>query len=146
MECTMDAALRHVENRALYLNRCDSTYIIHISLKELGISSGHDGFLYAKSAVKILCNNPGSTLTNGVYAAAAILAKTGAGEGQVEQAIRNAIKAAWEDRDERVWECYFPAGKAGRTQCPSNKEFLMAVVDHIELWKGFCEEVNYART
>lgn len=145
MECTMDAALRHVENRVLYLSKCSSTYIIHISLKELGISSGHDGFLYAKNAVQILCEKPGSTLSNGVYIAAGILAKTGAGEEQVEQAIRKAIRAAWADRDERVWECYFPAGKAGRTQCPSNKEFLMAVVDYVELWKGFCEEVNCER-
>lgn len=145
MECTMDAALRHVANRVSYLSKCDSMYIIHLSLKELGISSWHDGFWYAKHAVKILLNQPGSTLAKGVYCAAGMMAGMAAGEEQVEQAIRAAIKAAWKDRDERIWECYFPVGRAGRTQCPSNKEFLMAVADYVVMWKGFCEEVNYER-
>ena len=145
MECTMDAALRHVANRVSYLSKCDSMYIIHLSLKELGISSWHDGFLYAKYAVQILLNKPGSRLAKGVYLAVGLMADTLAGEEQVEQAIRAAIKAAWKDRDERIWECYFPVGKPGRTQCPSNKEFLMAVADYVVMWKGFCEEVNYER-
>ena len=145
MECTMDAALRHLANRVSYMSRCDCLYFIHLSLKELGLPSWQDGFWYAKYAVKLLHQKPGSNLAKGVYMAVGLMAGTEAGEDQVEQAIRSAIKTAWKDRDERIWEVYFPAGKPGRTQCPSNKEFLMAVVDFVILWEGFCEEVNYER-
>lgn len=145
MESTMDAALKHARNYAQYLNKCGSTYMIQIALKELGVPSGRDGFHFAKKSIQLLQENPTSTLTNGVYLAAGLLCGSSAEEKQVEQAIRKAIQIAWKNRDEKVWSCYFPSGRAGRSECPSNKEFLMAVVDFIELWKAFCEEVNYGR-
>ncbi len=145
MESRMDAALRHARNYARYLSRCGSTYMIQIALKELGIPSGRDGFHFAKKAVQLLQDSPTTTLTNGVYMAAGLLSGSTAEDKQVEQAIRKAIQIAWKDRDEEIWSCYFPAGRPGRSECPSNKEFLMAVVDFIELWKAFCEEVNYGR-
>lgn len=142
---TMDAALRHAKNRAEYMSRCSSTYIIHIALKELGIPSDGACFQYAKKTTQLLGENPGLTLTNGVYAAVGILSNPQASEKAVENAIRRAIQQAWDNRDEEVWKCYFPVGRAGRTECPTNKAFLMAIVDFVELWKGFCEEVNYGR-
>lgn len=145
MECTMDAALKHARNRAEYMHRCSSTYIIHIALKELGIPSDSEAFFFAKNTIRILYENPGMTLTNGVYLAAGVLSSHRCGEKSVESAIRRAIQYAWDNRDERIWECYFPTGNPGRTECPSNRVFLMAIVDFVELWKGFCEEVNYGR-
>ena len=145
MVSTMDAALKHAKSLAEYLNKCSSTYIIHIALKELGIGSDAEGFQYAKNTVRMLFENPGLTLANGVYAAVGLLGNPSAGEKPVENAVRRAIKHAWEERDEKVWECYFPTGKQGRSECPSNKVFLMAIVDFVVLWKGFCEEVNYGK-
>lgn len=140
MDNAMDAAFHHARCLAAYLNQCSSTYIVHIALKELGVPSGRDGFHLAKNSIRLLQENPSKTLTNGVYLAAALLSGYPAEDRQVEQAIRNAIKAAWADRDEEIWRCYFPVGKAGRSKCPSNKEFMMAVIDFVELWKAFCEE------
>lgn len=145
MESTMDAALKHARNRVQYLSKCSSEYIIHISLKELGIPSGCEGFALAKYTIQLLTQNRMATLSNGVYLAAAALCDLDATEKQVEQAIRRAIKLAWKNRDEKIWACYFPTGAAGRITCPSNREFLMAVVDFVVLWKGCCEEVNYGK-
>ena len=145
MGITMDAALQHAKNRAEYLSKCSSTYIIHIALKELGIPSDGEGFYFAKNTVRLLCENPGTTLSHGIYIAVGALSSPMVGEKPVENAIRRAIQHAWNNRDEQVWACYFPIGKPGRTECPSNKVFLMAFVDFVELWKGFCEEVNYGR-
>ena len=141
----MNRALRHARSRAESLSRCNSTYIIHIAIKELGIASAKDGFFYAKHAVRMLSENPTMKLTNGVYTAVGMMKEPSAGDEQVEQAIRKAIQEAWEEHNPKVWDCYFPVGKPGRSECPSNRDFLMAVVDFVELWKAFCEEVNYGK-
>lgn len=140
---TMDSALKHAKSLADYLNKCNSAYIIHIALKELGVASDSEGFLFAKNTAYMLCDHPNLTLTNGVYGAVGLLAYPQADEKTVENAIRRSVKQAWSERDDRIWECYFPVGKQGRSECPSNKVFLMALVDFVILWKGFCEEVNY---
>lgn len=144
MDSSMDAALRHAKSLAQYLSKCDDIYIIHIALKEMGIP-GNEGFLYAKYCVKCLLEDPTATLSNGVYVEASLRCGHPAEEKHVEQAIRNAIKSAWKERDLTVWSCYFPIGKAGRIKCPANKDFLMAIYDFVILWKGFCEEVNHGR-
>ena len=145
MENTMDAAFQHAKHIAEYLNKCSSTYIVHVALKELGVPSDREGFLLAKHTIRMLLENPSLTLINGVYSAAGALVLGSSGDRQVETAIRRAIQAAWKNREEKLWACYFPVGREGRTKCPSNKVFLMAVVDFVILWQGCCEEVNYGK-
>lgn len=141
---TMDASIRHARCLAEQLNKCSARYIVHIALKELGVPSGHDGFPLAKSTILMLCENPFCKLRNGAYLAAGTLAEPPMGNDQVDQAIRRAIQEAWSERTEK-WDCYFPVGKPGRVECPTNRAFLTAVADFVELWQGCCEEVNYAR-
>ena len=141
----MVLALAHARIFAEYLNKCDSRYIIQLALKELGISSACDGFQYAKNAAIMLDRNRDATLSNGVFLAVGMLRNPPAGESQVDSAIRWAISAAWENRSVEIWHYYFPAGEAGVTRCPSNREFLLAIVDFVDMWKGCCEEVNYGK-
>ena len=141
----MISALIHAKIFAEYLNKCDSRYIVHIALKEIGIPSDCDGFQYAKNAVIMLDQNRYATLSNGVSPAVGLLRNPPAGEGQVDSAMRWAISSAWENRNMEIWHYYFPVGTAGVTRCPSNREFLLAIVDFVELWKGCCEEVNYGK-
>lgn len=143
MESTMDNALRHARTRAEYLHKCDTAYIIQISAKELGIPSDRDGCEYVKHAVRILMDNRTLKLSNGVYIAVGLLRDPSAGEDQVEQGIRGAIQEAWEYRCQRIWDCYFTSGEAGKTRCPSNREFLMALADFVDMWKAFCQEANH---
>lgn len=143
-ESSMDAALEHAQNRVRFLSRCDEIYIIHLALKELGVPV-NEGYLYAKYSAYLLYKDPVAKLSNGVYAEASILCGHPTDEKHVEQLIRSVIKVAWNNRNVKIWECYFPIGKVGRTECPSNKDFLMAIVDYVVMWKGFCEEVNYER-
>ncbi len=139
----MEAAIRHAKFLAKYLNKCGSQYIIRIVLKEIGMPSDKDGFHYAKNAVSILMKNPYETLKNGIYLTVGLMRTPPAGQDQVEQCIRFGVRTAWKNRNDEIWECYFPKGYPGSDACPSNREFLMAVVDFIELWKVCCEEVNY---
>lgn len=139
----MFAARKHAKCLARDMNRCGKRYIVHLALKELGIPSGQDGFPLAKTTILMLCENRFCKLKNGAYLAAGALADPPMDNDQVYQAISRGIHNAWEARNEKVWRCYFPEGSPGHAECPSNRDFLFAVVDFVELWQGCCEEVNY---
>lgn len=143
MKEPMEAAIRHAKFLAKYLNKCNNKYIIQLALKEIGVPSYHDGFQFAKNAVVMLCENPFYTLRNCVYLAVGQLRIPPAGQDQVEQSIRFGVRTAWKSRGKEIWECYFHDGCSGSVSCPSNREFLMAVVDFVELWNACCEEVRY---
>lgn len=139
----MLAARKHAKCLAKDMNRCGKRYIVHLALKELGVPSGQDGFPLAKTTILMLCENRFCKLKNGAYLAAGALADPPMDNDQVYQAISRGIRNAWETRNESVWCCYFPEGTPGYGECPSNRDFLFAVVDFVELWQGCCEEVNY---
>ena len=140
----MYAARKHAKCLARDMNRCGKRYIVHIALKELGVPSGQDGFTLAKTTILMLCENRFCKLKNGAYLAAGALADPPMDNDQVYQAINRVIRNAWETRNEKVWRCYFPECAPGFEECPSNRDFLFAVADFVELWQGCCEEVNYA--
>ena len=54
-------------------------------------------------------------------------AKTGRSATAVERAIRTAIQDAWQRRDKSVWSKFFK----NQSECPTNKEFLEALADHL---------------
>lgn len=139
----MEAALRHAKFLAKYLNRRGRLYVIRIALKETGMSSSQDGFHFALHAIGRLCDNPFETLKNGVYLAVGLMRNPMADQDEVEHSIRFSIKKAFKTRSAELWNYYFPEGCPGSRNCPSNRDYLMAIVDFVELWQGCCEEVNY---
>lgn len=46
----------------------------------------------------------------------------------VEHAVRIIILVAWEQRDEQVWEEFFP----GATQPPTNKQFIATLAERLK--------------
>lgn len=139
----MDAALKHARFLAKHLNKCSRQYVIQIALKETCMRSSQDGFHYAKYAVMRLCDDPFETLRNGVYLAVGLMRTPAAGQDEVEQSIRFSVKKAFKTRCAELWNYYFPEGCPGSRSCPSNRDYLMAIVDFVELWQGCCEEVSY---
>lgn len=139
------AARKHARRFANDMSRCGKRYIVQIALKELGVPSGQDGFPLAKSVVLTLCDNRFTRLRNGAYLKAGTMADPPMGNDQVCQAITRVVQHAWDHRNVKLWKCYFPDGTPGSDSCPSNREFLIAIADFVELWEGCCEEVNYAR-
>ena len=136
-------ARRHAKCFARDLNKCSNRYIVQLALKELRVPSGQDGFALAKHVVLLLCENRFHKLQNGAYTVAGNHAVPPMSDEQVYQAINRVVRYAWENRNMKIWKCYFPEGTRGYEECPSNREFLFAIVDFVELWQGCCEEVNY---
>lgn len=139
----MEAAIKHAKFLARYLNKCSNQYVIQIALKETGMRSSHDGFHFSEYAVLMLYEDPFETLEKGIYPVVGQLRKPPAGQEQVEQSIRFSIRKAWRGRVDELWTYYFPEGSSGYKKCPSNRDYLMAIVDFVKLWKGCCEEVRY---
>ena len=137
------AARKHAKCLARDMSKCANRYIVQIALKELRVPSGQDGFSLAKQVILMLCDNRYCRLKNGAYSVAGKLAMPPMSDDQVYQAINRVVRLAWENRDMKIWQCYFPEGTPGYGRCPTNREFLFAIVDFVELWQGCCEEVNY---
>lgn len=140
MDEPMEAAIRHAKFLSKYLRKCDCEYIIRIALKELGVPSGQDGFQYMKNSVLMLLENPFQTLKNGIYLAVGLMRKPPAGQNQVESAVRFGIHTAWGRRNPQLWVYYFPEEDQESMERPSSRDFMMAIVDFVELWKACCEE------
>ena len=60
---------------------------------------------------------------------------------QVDQAIRNAIEAAWEDRNRSKWDYFFPESELGEDTKPTNKDFIAEIACVMELWRKCRREV-----
>lgn len=145
MDEPMEAAIKHAKFLAKHLHNCGLCYVVRIVLKETGMRSSQDGFHYSYNSVLMLCENPFDTLKNGIYLAVGLQRRPPAGQEQVEQAIRFSIRGAWKERSEELWRYYFPDGCPGCKKCPSNRDYLMAIVDFLELWKCCCEEVDHEK-
>lgn len=142
MRAGTEAALKHAKAFALYFSNCSCTYIIQLILKELGIRPHLEGFHHAKYAAALLCDNPVLLLAKDVYPQAGLHRDPPASGVVVERAIRTALRKAWQNRDDAVWLIYFPDDVLEKGKCPTNHEFLMAIVDFVELWRGLCGEAE----
>ena len=142
MGCMIDKTLQHV----LFLTRCfdgkDVEPAILAILLELGFSAQSDGFHYLRTGIMLKYSNPNQRIMKMLYPAIGRCYEPEAGAKQVEQAIRSAINAAWEDGDGDTWECFFPPNGRGARK-PSNGEFISKIACVLELWHSCGKEVCY---
>lgn len=103
---------------------------IRLHLHILSFQPHRDGYTQLCKGLPLLCQEPNQPLSKQLYPA--IAKATGCSDGRsVEHSIREAICAAWENRDDTVWNRYFPPNAEGTRRCPSNKQFLLRLVETI---------------
>ena len=99
-------------------------------LHRLGIPTNLDGYRMLTVGLPLYIQDPGQTLSKELYPA--IVCAMGRGSGQtVERSIRQAIRAGWKHRDEKVWREYFTPNADGVPTCPNNKKFLTALMTQL---------------
>ena len=74
--------------------------------------------------LKTYLQNPGQAITKELYPAVA--SKCGGTGDRIEKAIRDAIKAAWQHRDNIYWQRFFP-DSCRMGKCPKNGDFIQTV-------------------
>lgn len=95
-------------------------------LLDLNIEIGRGSYPIVCAAVLYWCENPYCSMTKCLYPA---LAKQFNGTlKQVEKAIRDAVKIAWERGNRQMWCFYFPpSDREGYDSHPSNEVFLARI-------------------
>lgn len=144
MRSRTDETLRYVQFLARRFDKNDVNAVVLIILLELGLSPSRDGFYYLRNAITVDSSHPEKFVAKGLYLSIGEMYYIFSSDKQVEQAIRSAIQAAWEERDEEIWNLFFPPSEGGKTKRPSNKEFITRISCIVELWQS-CKEASYER-
>lgn len=144
MRSRTDDTLRYVQFLARRFDKQDVKAVTLIILFDLGMVTGNDGFEYLRAAIELKCTRAARTVTKGIYPVISNIYDASDSWRPVEQAIRRSIKVAWKERDEELWELFFPQRKGKKPKCPSNKEFIARISCIIELWQS-CKEAGYER-
>lgn len=100
-------------------------------LLRLGVPPKRAGYRYLREAIPIIAKNPHLSITKELYPAVAALCQSDG--NNVEHAIRSAIHAAWEHRDDRLWRLYFPPDASGHIPRPTNAGFILRLADSLDL-------------
>lgn len=95
-------------------------------LHRLHIPPSHMGYHYLKIAIPLFAKNKSQAITKELYPNVAKIAN-GTTCAAIERGIRHVIMIAWECRDERIWNRYFP----GATRPPTNKIFIATLAEYI---------------
>lgn len=90
------------------------------------------GYRYVKEAIYRMGQDPQQSITKELYPAVA--ASNEATAQQVERAIRGAICAAWDNREQGIWEAYFGPSGVRLGKKPTNAEFIRVLAEKV-FWK-----------
>jgi DNA-binding response OmpR family regulator len=100
-------------------------------LIRLGMPTKLRGYCCAREAILCQMNNPGMSVTKELYPEVARLCD--GTTAQVERAIRGAILAAWNNRDDALWRRFFLPGQERLIPRPTNAEFISRIADCLRL-------------
>lgn len=100
-------------------------------LISLGIPTKLRGYAYLREAILLMARDPDQMITKVLYPAVGTIC--GSNKDQVERSIRSAIEKAWLNRDDRIWQLYFPPGADGIIPKPSNALFISRLADSLAL-------------
>ena len=139
MDSTISETLRHVLLLARHLGKCDLRGATLVVLMELGLPTKSIGFEFLKRAILLQFEDPTRALAKDIYLEISLRCKLNS-EDQVDQAIREAIRVAWENGSETAWQWYFSYDGQSPCRRPSNGEFISRIACVLELWQSFNEK------
>lgn len=132
--CDMEAVLERLADltertQAPVVTQPDPRTTATNLLLSLGVPTKLKGYTFLREALLVSMTDPRQSVTKELYPAVAEIC--GGNASQVERAIRSAINAAWEHRDERVWRLYFQPGPDGSVPRPTNASFISRLTDRM---------------
>lgn len=138
MNRNVEETIEHLSFLARHFSEQDVKSVLIVLLLELGVPSHYDGFEYLERTVPIVWEYPSLDMAC-VYEAVADQYEWRVDNVQIENAIRSAIKVAWDRRDPDVWRHYFLDMKRRADKRPANTEFISMLTQILILWKGCCK-------
>lgn len=136
MTLNTDRLLEHIKSLARTFSVSDIQYVVVVILIELGIPAKLEGYHFLKTAISLYCEDSIRMVSNGLYAAVAKRHGKNVSKELVERGIHDAIRAGWENRAGRLWDCYFAGTGYDKMKPPSNHEFIAEIVRVLDLFVG----------
>ena len=118
---------------------CSQYCLIQKMLRELGIPVHRKGFRQLVVAIYLFQQDEEQSMTKELYPGVAKIIG-GTDWRIVERDTRTAIFYAWENRNEEVWNFYFP----GLNRSPSNKVFIATLTEYLRYTSHFDRENIYS--
>ena len=112
----------------------DTRTLVTNLLRSLGVPTKLHGYTYLREGILLMVKDPHQTITKELYPSVGTLCQCSA--DQVERSIRTAIKKAWLNREDSVWQAYFPPGPDGSIHKPTNADFLSRLADSLAFQKN----------
>lgn len=145
MKCRTDDTLKYVLFLARHFDKQNIRAVTLVILFDLGFTPSNDGFGYLRQAIEMQYSKTTPTIIKWMYPLISATGETTDSWQYIDQAIRRAIKIAWNDRDPELWSLFFPSNHNSISKCPSNKEFISRISCIIELWQN-CKGAEYERS
>ncbi len=103
-----------------------------VLLHSLSFPTHLDGYQQLCVGIPMFARNPGLRFSKELYPG--IAEHFGLPDARtVEHSIRKAVTSAWLRKVPAVWSKFFPADAGGEIPCPTNKEFITRIAEHLEL-------------
>ena len=124
--------------KAPSVSRPDPRTLVANVLLSLSVPTKLKGYACLREAILEAMRDPSQQLTKEIYPK---VGERCEGNGvQVERAIRSAIKAAWNRREERVWRLYFRPNMEGILERPTNAAFILGIANRMSMDQGTARE------
>lgn len=136
--CAVDAVVSRIRDMASRMNQAappqapDPRVTVSNVLLQLGFPTKRRGYGSLREAILLFAKDPSQSITKELYPAV-VAQSSGTTVYQVEHAIRSIIRAAWERRDDRIWQLYFPPDENGTVPCPTNAAFISRIADPLSV-------------
>lgn len=106
---------------------------VHVSnlLMALGVQTKWKGYNCLREAILLMARDRDQSITKELYPAVA--KEYGCEWKSVEHACRSAIQKAWAERDQKLWQLYFPTDGMAGAKRPSNRAFISRLADAVRL-------------
>lgn len=140
MSKEIEKMLDHILFLARRFRISETKHITTVIMLELGLDPKYDGYHYLLKAIILYLESPTQISVKNLYSAIVALYNGTIDEEQVEQAIRSAIRHAWNQRKQEDWDYFFIFKAKEKCGKPSNGEFISMVACIVELWKGWSEK------
>ena len=142
MDSTIGETLNHIKFLARHLEKTNLRGTVIVFLMELRAPTKNVGFELLVQSILLQHKDPTRALTNDIYLEVKLRNKQSS-EEQVQQAIRETIRIAWERGSQKAWDWYFSYDGEPVAEKPSVSDFVSRLAYILELWQMRCEETCY---
>ena len=134
MESTICETIDHIKFLAHHLETTNLRGTAIVFLMELKVPTKCVGFELLLQAILLQHKDPTRALTNDIYLEVKLHNRQNS-EEQVQQAIREAIRIAWERGSRKAWDWYFSYDGESVEEKPSAGDFISRLAYILELWQ-----------